>query len=427
MLLSLFAFAALAAAPVADHHQHLFSPADTTLVNEQAVLGTPLSAGMKRLFDARAARWNDEPGLARLLAADATVFDNENHAWVVGSAPAAKFLASAYPAPFRLEPSAVVVQGAIARATGLVVVQRGAETRPVGYFHWSLRQTAPDDWRIETEQFFFPARPVQKPITAADLIDMLDAAGIRRAAVLSEAFWWDGPGKDPAEAYPHVREENDWTIAQAGGFADRLLAFCSLNPLNSYAVAELERCAATGKVAGLKLSFEGSGVDLSKPDHVAKLRVLFAAANRLRMPIVVHVHGAAPYGRAEADVMLHQVVAAAPDVAVQIAHLWGGNGYAGEALKLYAEAFQRRDPVTRNLWFDIAEVAFVAGDSQDVMKEVARRLREIGIGRILYGSDAALNGRLKPAESWALTRKKLPLTEAEFATIAGNLAPYFKR
>jgi len=56
---------------------------------------------------------------------------------------------------------------------------------------------------------------------------------------------------------------------------------------------------------------------------------------------------------------------------------------------------------------------------------IARRLRELGLQRILYGSDAASDGNPPPREGWAAFRT-LPLTEAEFRTIARNLAPYLR-
>ena len=56
---------------------------------------------------------------------------------------------------------------------------------------------------------------------------------------------------------------------------------------------------------------------------------------------------------------------------------------------------------------------------------MAQRLRQIGIDKILYGSDAATPGNLRPAEAWQAFRK-LPLTDAEFAKIATNVAPYMR-
>jgi hypothetical protein len=99
-------------------------------------------------------------------------------------------------------------------------------------------------------------------VTSDDVIAQLDSAGIRRAAVLSMAYAWgsDSLQRGGAEEYAQVRVENDWTAAQAGRYLDRLIAFCSVNPLKEYAIAEIDRCAATPALrAGLKLHFANSG------------------------------------------------------------------------------------------------------------------------------------------------------------------------
>jgi hypothetical protein len=49
----------------------------------------------------------------------------------------------------------------------------------------------------------------------------------------------------------------------------------------------------------------------------------------------------------------------------------------------------------------------------------------VGPGKVLYGTDSAQGGNLRPRESWEAFRK-LPLTEAEFAQIAANVPPYFR-
>jgi len=266
----------------------------------------------------------------------------------------------------------------------------------------------------------------QAPITSDDLIEMLDLAHIARAVVLSEAFWHDGPSPRSPDPYPLVRAENDWTAQQVAKYPKRLVAFCSFNPLADYALEELRRCASSKAFGGLKLGFASSGVDLSNPTHVAKVRGVFQAADGYGLPIVVHARGVGPYGLEQARVMLDQIVAAAPHIPVQIAHLWGGEGYSGDALQVYAEAVARHEPETRILYFDVAEIAFVAGNSPRIMRTIAMRIRQIGLGRILYGSDAALNGRLKPREAWELFCKKVPLTRSEFRAIAQNVAPYMR-
>ena len=47
------------------------------------------------------------------------------------------------------------------------------------------------------------------------------------------------------------------------------------------------------------------------------------------------------------------------------------------------------------------------------------------LGRILFGSDAPTDESFAPKAAWAAFRA-LPLTEAEFQTIAGNVPPYMR-
>lgn len=55
---------------------------------------------------------------------------------------------------------------------------------------------------------------------------------------------------------------------------------------------------------------------------------------------------------------------------------------------------------------------------------VPKRIRQVGVERVLFGTDAAIGDNL-PRESWAAFRR-LPLTDAEFRKIAGNEAPYLR-
>jgi predicted TIM-barrel fold metal-dependent hydrolase len=61
----------------------------------------------------------------------------------------------------------------------------------------------------------------------------------------------------------------------------------------------------------------------------------------------------------------------------------------------------------------------------DEMTQLVRRIRQVGVDRILYASDAAVSGNLPPREQWAAFQK-LPLTEKELTRIARNVAPYMK-
>lgn len=276
-------------------------------------------------------------------------------------------------------------------------------------------------------------KPGSPNISARDLIALLDAGGIRRALVLSMAYTWGKASRDPVEnEYDHVRAENDWTAQQVAQYPDRLRAFCSLNPLKPYAMDELTRCHDIPQLrSGLKLHFGNSDVDLDNPGNVAQARKIFEAANRYRMAIVVHMRTSLDnkrrYGAEQARVFLNDILPAAPDVPVQIAHLVGSGGYDATidaAAGIFAEAIAKRDPRVKNVWFDASGVVRPAM-TPDQLKQIAARIRELGVERVVYGSDAAVTPAFYPKAGWE-SFQRLPLTEAEFAAIAANTAPYMR-
>ena len=62
------------------------------------------------------------------------------------------------------------------------------------------------------------------------------------------------------------------------------------------------------------------------------------------------------------------------------------------------------------------------------LEEISRcasRIRQIGVTRVLYGSDGALPPAYTPKKAWEAFRR-LPLTDAEFKIIANNRATYME-
>ena len=271
-------------------------------------------------------------------------------------------------------------------------------------------------------------------LDARDLIPLLDSAGIPQALLLSAAYMYGSPARTVEDEYAKVRAENDWISAEVAKHPHRLRAFCSFNPLEDYALDELARCARDPYLRrGIKLHFGNSDVRLDDAAHVDRLRGVFEAANANRMALVVHLRAniskERPYGAAQARVFLEELLPLVPDVPVQVAHLAGtGPGYddppADSALAFLAEAVATGDPRTRRLFFDIAGVVDT-GISDANAATVARRIRRVGLDRILFGADAPIFENLRPRESWAAIRR-LPLSEDEFRRIAGNVAPYLR-
>jgi uncharacterized protein len=289
------------------------------------------------------------------------------------------------------------------------------------------------------QHLFSPATAAlisEVPIDGRALIEHLDDAGIERAVVLSVAYTWAKAGRAVENEHDQVRATNDWTSGQVARFPDRLRGFCGVNPLRDYALDELARCAeepALRHVAhGLKMHLGNSAVAYHDPRQVARVRRVFEAANGYGMAIIVHMRSSIsrklPYGRNAARVFLEELLPAAPDVPVQIAHLCGAGGYAADppvdpALSVFVEAIAGRDPRVGRLLFDVTNAVSLEAPPEE-RGLIARRIRELGVERVLYGSDAPLPGNT-PRECWAVFRR-LPLSAAEFRTIAGSVAPYMR-
>jgi uncharacterized protein len=276
--------------------------------------------------------------------------------------------------------------------------------------------------------------PANTSVTARDLIALLDAAGIKRAVVLSPAYIFEQPSRKIDGAADKVRADNDWISQQVASYPERLIGFCGLNPLKDYALDELARCAKDRYLRnGLKLHFGNSVVDYHNPQHIQQVQRVFRAANGYRMPIVVHMRASLtaklPYGRDEALIFLNEVVPAAPDVVIQIAHLAAAGAPsdpgADQALEVFIEAIANGDSRAARLYFDAPSVAPTVTLTPEAAAAIASRIRRLGVQRVLFGSDASTGGALTPRAVWDSFRK-LPLTDAELRTIAGNVPPYLR-
>jgi len=241
------AMATLAAAqqPAADHHTHIMSPTAVKLVNDPPLPEIELPADLARLLRAKENGWQDKAALAGLYTEDSVVFDFRETRWMKGRDDVATYLSKNFARPFRITPIAYGVDGNAGHIAAYFTRGEGDAARHFGHALFSLQKGADGAWRIAAEYSTFPGPQVREPGTAEQLIAQLDEAGIRYGAVLSSAYWHGSPlmRKIGGDEYANVRAENDWTIQEVSRFPDRLVAFCSFNPLKDYALQEIERCA----------------------------------------------------------------------------------------------------------------------------------------------------------------------------------------
>ncbi len=274
---------------------------------------------------------------------------------------------------------------------------------------------------------FMSATSAMHPVSAQDLIPQLDAAGIERAAVLSVAYVYGQPARALAEEYARVRAENDWAARQAAEYPERLVALCSVDPLRDYALAELARCAASPEFGrGIKLQPASGDALLDDPEQVERLRRVFRSANARGMAIVLQLQET---GVREARLLLEQLLPHAPDVPVQVAYTGDKPGARDAsaqlaALAVLADAAARRDPRMRHVWVDVTAFARPGLSAADA-RRLVRRLRQVGMERVLYGSDTEIGMDVRPRDGWAAFRS-LPLTDAEAARVANNVMSYLR-
>jgi hypothetical protein len=108
-------------------------------------------------------------------------------------------------------------------------------------------------------------------------------------------------------------------------------------------------------------------------------------------------------------------------VAIQIAHLAGAGGFDDSqdaALGIFVDAIARKDARMKRVCFDVSGVAGLGNGSRHASR-VAQRIRQLGLARVLYGSDASGDGESSPAARWRAWRK-YPLTSDEFTAIENN-------
>lgn len=277
-----------------------------------------------------------------------------------------------------------------------------------------------------------------RPLTASDAVEALDSAGIERGVLLSTAYFFGIPDLEIGDEYARVRAENDYVGRQVGEYPDRLVGFFSFNPLADYALREMERLADRPSFAGVKLHLGNSGVSLRDSADVARLQEIFARANERDLAIVIHLGGRnQDFGAADAAAFLDEILPAAPDVPVQVAHMAGPGGL-GPGTRASAKAFdaalEDHPERTRNLYFDLSGVPhpthLAQGDTTLLRRiEVLNRAfvelaREIGFDRILFGSDFPA---ITPARYMDGLPTSLPITAEEYRDLVDDAAPYLSR
>lgn len=271
--------------------------------------------------------------------------------------------------------------------------------------------------------------------TGTDVIRFLDEAGIENGVLLSLAYMFGRPDAEFSNEYARVKQENDYVACQAAAYPERLIAFCSVNPLAEYATKEIERCAQVAPVEGLKLQLANSNVDLRDTTDIRRLAGVFAQANRHDLAIAVHLWTGSDYGRKDVEIFLHEVLPEAPGVPVQVAHMGGAGMFSEttvEAMNAFEDALENKPALMENVYFDLGavtedpEFALAEEDTaraqqyRTTHRRTARWIQRIGPDRVVFASDYFA----RKVPEYVETLRGLPLPDSTLWAVFDNTVPY---
>lgn len=415
-------------APAADHHTHIWSIKISELGIGPWLPPITLPKELDDLLRTkeRQSKLRSVDALKDIYTKDLLAMEAGDSTWLKGEA-ALRYIAESTIIN-KLIPTSYEVKGDMGYVSGTEVVESNGVQNHVSNFLYLLRREE-GKWKISVETFTMQGPKVAQEAGVDALVRELDAAGVKKAAVLSVAYLMSSGFRAPfPDEYERVKAENDWAAEQIGKHPGKLVGLLSFNPLRDYAVQEMDRCAKNPLYKGIKLHLGNSKVDLLKQDHVDKLKAIFKAANDRRIPILIHLWTVeANYGAQHSKVFLEEILPAAPDIPVQIAHMAAsGPGYhSDDAMEVFANAAEAKNPRMKNVYVDVASMV-IATTPKNTLDLVAKRLRQVGMDKVLFASDRAPGGGNEtPGAAWS-SFLRLPLTDAEFRTVAANVAPYLK-
>lgn len=195
------------------------------------------------------------------------------------------------------------------------------------------------------------------PGTTKGLKEDMRRAGVEMAVVLPVA-------KTPL----NVRPINDWINSLSG---DGLLFFGAIHPLMNGLEEELDILAGQGAL-GVKIMPELQSLSPDDP----RCYHLYEALVARNMILVAHA-GRAPVGESEiygTPERFAEVAEIFPDLKISLAHLGG--------LRMWDEVRESLLSSGKNVYFDSSYVSFYLGP-----EEMAGMIREIGVDRVLFGTD----------------------------------------
>lgn len=236
-----------------------------------------------------------------------------------------------------------------------------------------------------------------KTAGAAELIQAMDENHVDKSVVFG--FPWLNSET--------LKRHNDYIMRVVAKNPHRLIGLGCLNPANSDAVVEAERCIEGGLAGIGELAFYQSGIDESVLNQLTSIMQL--CQNR-QLPVLIHTNepighhypGKTPLSLAQ----IYRLIKEFPKNKIVLAH-WGGGVFFYSLLKKEVRGY------LKNVYVDTAASPYLY---DPLIYELAIKL--IGIDKILFGSDYPL----LPPSRYFDELQETELTPSQVAHICGENA-----
>jgi predicted TIM-barrel fold metal-dependent hydrolase len=260
----------------------------------------------------------------------------------------------------------------------------------------------------------------------SDFDTIIKRLGTNRLTLASMAYIYGSSefGKFENE-YELVKAENDFVINIRDRSPKTVRAFCGVNPLKSYALAEVKRCRKSLKADGLKIHSNANQLYLTEPEHLRKIKSVYQYAADNKMPVLLHFDNSHPkFGEPDIKLFAEEILADLKPLKIQIAHFGTSGGFNAKTksvIDAFIKQFETNPKIKKHrIVFDISAVA-LDKDSDGVKKltdaefaELAVYARKIGFDKIIFGTDYPL---YTATEYLKILKERLKLTDAEVSEI----------
>jgi len=279
--------------------------------------------------------------------------------------------------------------------------------------------------------------PGAPPTSAQELIDsFLTVSGSKKAIVLSSAYIWATvdtvtSSQSSAQQLTDVQYENNFTAEQCNLYPDQLIPFLGVDPLEDYAISEIDRCVDSLGMQGLKLHFANSAVDLSDDVQLEQIKAVMNRSVYHKLPCLIHFGEPGhddDFNVNQMQIFIDSILTRISGLCISFAHSTGFDCFpdpTSSTFSMLTDADNTNQILQENkIFVDISAV--FRGDIIDGacpitaanLENFSNLIENWGVDRVFWGSDNII-GYLDS------TYKYWPMEIDDWNTIAANQGTEF--